>query len=280
MNLLLRTTCVLALATPLFGATLVEDLEEPESPHEIRAWADAEGWHLRWQTTAPGAMVEGDLILRGAGEFSAVHPVGPEDAGIRVEAAPRRIRFRGRAGEDSRGLDVYGGGEAIACLATVDGLEDLEALRVGAEGDRAPLGLPFLVAAHRTGHRVEEVPPDAWLAGGELPDTVSTVEAWSAANGGDPAPGAVRLWVDEGGLHLRWLGGEIPSGVLRAVGGFLEVLGEPGDSLSLVGATSPLSVGLAADTVYVEVKLGSLPAQYEIGASRRASERSRLLLVP
>ena len=154
---ILTTLCILAstLAAPAEEAA---EEEEESSPHRVRVWAGAKGWHLRWDTSNERAVFEGDVVLRGPGHFDAAYAVGADSTRLRIEAAPRRVQFRARYAGTSQGLDLDASGAAISLRITIDGLEDREAVFLGREGDRHPPGFPFLLPTERDPLRAEPAP--------------------------------------------------------------------------------------------------------------------------
>ncbi len=292
-----RISLLLALCTMLSAsAAPVEspsDEEEERSPHLIRAWSDPGGWHLRWSTTEKRAVFDGDLILRGPGRLASIRPIGADSTRMRIEGAPRRVRFRARYTGLPQGIDIGGTGEAISLRITVNGLEDREAVYLGREGERHPPGFPFLISAPRSSRRTATEEADSpfaedstgtgktWL-GLPLPEettprTVSIDDAWSAKTPEWDETGAL-LWLDELGWHLRWPKTRRASGFIIAGEGGVTTSGGSVDTLFIRGTTPPLQFRVPKPPLTAMIRLDGNRVNLRVGEAMRFPKVPRLIV--
>jgi len=293
---ILTTLCILAstLAAPAEEAA---EEEEESSPHRVRVWAGAKGWHLRWDTSNERAVFEGDVVLRGPGHFDAAYAVGADSTRLRIEAAPRRVQFRARYAGTSQGLDLDASGAAISLRITIDGLEDREAVFLGREGDRHPPGFPFLLPTERdplgasSGAGADPDPRAAFsdslerrenwldlaLAGIAVPHRATLGDAWSA---GLPPPeeAGANLWLDELGWHLSWPESMKIGGFVAAGPAGVEFEKTALDTLFLRGRKPPLRFRAKAQPLNALVRLDGQRSNMLVGSELRLEKVARLIV--
>ena len=289
--LLALCSMLTALAAPIDDASSEE--EEEKSPHLIRAWSDTGGWHLRWSTTEDRAVFDGDLILRGPGRLASIRPIGADSTRLRIEGAPRRVRFRAKSTGLPQGIDIGGTGEAISLRITVNGLEDREAVHLGREGERHPPGFPFLIPAPRSTRRPEVVAKGSlsaedslgagkrWLGlslpGAAAPQTVSLGDAWSARTPAWDETGAL-LWLDELGWHLTWPKTRRASGFIIAREGGVVTSSGRVDTLFLRGMTPPLRFRVPEPPLTAMIRLDGNRVNLRVGEALRFAKVARLVV--